>query len=76
MSIIIAIFCVLCGVVSIGCIFLAIVGVIGLLLRVVECLVDSDSDKRKHNCPLCNKPVTSDHPKADVYHMSCLKEGS
>jgi len=25
-------------------------------------------------CPICNKPVESNHPEADVYHMACLME--
>lgn len=29
---------------------------------------------RSQRCPLCNQPVKSDHPEANVYHMSCMME--
>jgi len=29
---------------------------------------------RAQRCPICNQPIESDHPKADVYHMSCMME--
>jgi len=43
----------------------------GLLLRIVKYL--TGSYRKKPTCSICDKPVTSDHPKADVYHLSCLK---
>ena len=29
---------------------------------------------RVQRCPICNQPIESDHPEADVYHMSCMME--
>lgn len=56
------------GIIIQGCIFLLIISSTGLIFALWEYL------SKTPTCSLCDKPVMSDHPEADVYHLSCLKK--